>query len=250
MAGVGSEGLGDNEQGIGKGINAPLGLALDGLLEGVTLEVGGAGDLEGAAAGDDALIDDHVVDAAQAVADGVGDLGDSVGVGALDHEGDGLGIADLLDESVLLLAELLLVDEAGPAEDVGGQVVDAVLGDAAADELQALHVAALGAAQGEDAVLGQDVEGERVDALLVDDDEGLLGVAAADLVLELDDALQLGVDEAALALDQLLALLGARVEEARVDLGLLVLETHVHGQDVGVLEALGHVGVAGAVVEG
>lgn len=250
MAGVGSERLGDDQQRIGEGIDTPLRLALDRLLEGIALEVSSTGDLEGTSTRDDALVNDHIVDAAEAITNGIGDLGDGMGVGTLDHEGDGLGVLDVLDEGVLLLAELLLVDEAGPAQHVGGQILDAVLGDAAADELQALHVAALGAAQGEDAVLGQDVEGQGVDALLVDDDEALLGVAAADLVLELDDLLQLGVDEAPLALHQLVPLLGARVVEARVDLRLLVLQADVHRQDVRVLQPLRHVRVPRAVVQG
>ncbi|EPE05131.1 hypothetical protein F503_03736 [Ophiostoma piceae UAMH 11346] len=248
--GVGSQGLGNDEQGIGKRLNTPLGLALDCLGKGIGLEVGSAGNLEGTGTGHDALVDNHVVDGAQTVAHGVGDLRDGVLVGALDHQGDRLGVLDLLDKGVLLLAELLLVDEAGPAQNIGGQVVDGVLRDTAAHQLQALHVAALRAAQGQDAVLGEHVEGQGVDALLVDNDKALGGVGAADLLLEVDDLLELRVDEAALGLDELVALVGRGVEEARVDLGLLVLEADVECEDEGVLDTLGHVGVARAVVEG
>jgi hypothetical protein len=97
---------------------------------------------------------------------------------------------------------------------------------------------------------------------LVDDDEGLrlgagLGLLApvgvdglvADVLLELDNLFELGVDEAALGFDELLALFGRGVEEARVDLGLFVFERDVKGEDVGVLEAFGHVRVPGTVIE-
>ena len=178
----------------------------------------------------------------------------------LDEQGDALGALDLLDEGVLLLAERVLVHESGVPEHVGREVVDRVLGRAAADELETLHVAALGAAEGHDALLGEHVEREGVDTLLVDDDERVrllavlevavlveLGVAHG--LLERDDLAHLGVGELALGLDELLALLGGRVEEARVDLRLLVLERDVEREDEAVLEPLGHVRVPSTVVE-
>jgi hypothetical protein len=52
-----------------------------------------------------------------------------------------------------------------------------------------------------------------------------------------------------LSLDHLLTLLGRVVEHARVDLGLLVLETDVASENEGILHALLHVGVASTVVQ-
>lgn len=56
------------------------------------------------------------------------------------------------------------------------------------------------------------------------------------------------VDELPLSGHELLAVLSRLVEEAGVDLRLLVLQGNVAGQDVGIVETLGHVGVAGTVV--
>ena len=86
-----------------------------------------------------------------------------------------------------------------------------------------LHVPPLRAAEGEDAVLREDVQTERVDALLVDDDKVLLLLVRAHRlvaykVLELDNLPALRVGEAPFRLHELLALLGGRVEEPRVDL--------------------------------
>ena len=88
------------------------------------------------------------------------------------------------------------------------------------------HVPPLRPPQGEDPVLREDVEAEWVDALLVDDDEGLrflLGVdgLVADEVLELDNLPALRVGEAPFGLYQLLALLGGGVEEPGVDFTVL-----------------------------
>lgn len=74
-----------------------------------------------------------------------------------------------------------------PAEAVGGEVLRGVDGPAAAGEGEALHVAALGAAQAEDALPGQHVQTDRVDALGVDDDEGRLVLGRAHGALQLDD---------------------------------------------------------------
>ena len=66
--------------------------------------------------------------------------------------------------------------------------------------------------------------------------------------LSLSHLLDPVVDELPLRLDELLPVLGGLVEEAGVDLGLLVLHADVARQDVAVLERLGHVGVPAAVV--
>jgi hypothetical protein len=59
-----------------------------------------ARDLEGARAGDNAAVDNHVVDAAQAVTHGLLDLRDGVRVGAFDEDGDRLGFLDLFLRAV------------------------------------------------------------------------------------------------------------------------------------------------------
>ena len=119
----------------------------------------------------------------------------------------------------------------------------------------------LGAAQSDNVLAGQRIKRNWVNALLVDQDEALAVLAY--LLLEVDDFLDTGIGEGAfglkvlfehvnillkLTLDKFLALLGSLVEKARVDLGLLVLEGDVGGQDVAVLAALGHVWVTCAVV--
>lgn len=250
VAAVGRQRLGDDEQGFGEGGDAPLGFALDGLAEGFRGEVGGGGDLEGARAGHDALVDDGVVDAAEAVADRVVDLGDGVLVGAFDEQSDGFRILDFFDEGVFLLAEGVFVDEAGPAEDGGVEVVDAVLGGAATDELEALHVSSLGAAEGEDVVFSEDVEGEGVDSFLVDDDEVFLGVRATDLLFELDDPSQFLVDKFPLRGYELVSLFGTVVVESGVDFRFLVFQRYIQGENVCIFNSLRHIWMSCAMVQG
>ena len=74
------------------------------------------------------------------------------------------------------------------------------------------HVTSLGATQGKDAILGEDIQAERVDAFLVDDNEVFLLLVAADSlvtdkVFELHDLFALRVSEPTLGLDELLPLL-------------------------------------------
>jgi len=93
------------------------------------------------------------------------------------------------------------------------------------NEHSPLHVSPLSPSESEDSVLDEDVEGHGVDSLLVDENERprlLLGVDVliADEVLELDNLLELGVHEPTFRLDELLSLLGVRVEEGGVDLAV------------------------------
>lgn len=250
MASVGGQSLGDNEQGISKCLDTRLGLALDRLGEVVALQVSSAGNLERASTRNNALIDNHVVDTPQSVSDGISHLRNGVLVRALDHEGHRLGVLDLLDKGILLLAQCLLVDKASPSKNIRRQVFNAVLSDAAADQLQSLHVSSLGTTKSENAVLGQNIQRQRIDALLVDNDKVLLAISSTEFLLQFDNLLQLGVDESALTLHELIALVSAGVKEAGIDFGLLVLQANVHSQNVAVLESLGHIWVASAVVQG
>ena len=90
------------------------------------------------------------------------------------------------------------------------------------NEYAPLHVTPFGATESEDAVLRKNVQAQRINALLIDDDEVLLLLVASDglityQVLELNDLLALCISEPSLRLHQLFSLLGRGVEEPRVD---------------------------------
>lgn len=250
MAGVGGEDLGDDQESVGESRNAPLGLALDGLLHTLRRQVGGTGDLERTSTGDDASINDGVVHGTQSVTDRILDLSNGVAVGTLDENGDRLGILNLLNESELLLAKLVLVDQPSPSKSIGREVIHAVLCSTSANQLETLHVPSLGSPEGHDSVLHEDVETQGIDTLLVDDNEALVRVSAANLLLQLNDLLQLRVHEFTFALHQLVSLFRRRVVEPGVDLRLLVFQTDVQCQDEGILDSLRHIRVSGTMVQG
>jgi len=54
----------------------------------------------------------------------------------LDEHGDGVGLLDVLDESVFFLSERVLVDGSSPTKDIGCQVIDRVLGNTTNTQLQ------------------------------------------------------------------------------------------------------------------
>lgn len=91
----------------------------------------------------------------------------------------------------------MLVDRSSPAQNLGGEIINRVLSDASADQLHSFHVSSLSTSQGENPVLGQDIEREWINTLLIDDDKALVRVAAH-LLLELNNLLQLVVHEFAL----------------------------------------------------
>ncbi|KAI6751419.1 hypothetical protein HG531_006115 [Fusarium graminearum] len=211
IASVGSQGLGNNEKSIGESLNTPLSLTLDSLAKGIALEVRSAGDLESTSSRNNRLVDDHVVDTSKTVSDGICHLGNSMGVGALDHKSNGLGVLDLLNEGVLLLSQSLLVDETSVTQNLLGQIIDTVLSNTATDKLETLHVSALGSSESQNVVLGEDVKRKGVDTLLVNDNKVLCSIVAAELLLEIDDLLKLGIDKATLTLNKLISLLSAGI---------------------------------------
>ena len=90
-------------------------------------------------------------------------LGEGVTVGSLHEDGDGPRVLALLHERKLVLAENVLVDDSGVAEARLVHVLEAVHGLASAGQGQPLHVASLGSAKSQDALLGKHIQGQRVD---------------------------------------------------------------------------------------
>jgi hypothetical protein len=89
--------------------------------------------------------------------------------------------------------------------------------------LEPFHVSSFCPPESKNAVLGQDIQTEGVDAFLVQNNKVFLLLFAihglvANKVLELYNLLDLLVDELPFSFDQLFTLLGRRIEEARVDL--------------------------------
>ena len=238
--------LGNDQESLRVCFHAQLGPALGGLGH-LVAQIHGSGQLEGTATGNHGLVLDGILDGPQPIAETVLDLVDRVLVGSPQQESAALGMAALLDEGELVLADGHLADLPGEANLGGVHILKGMDGRPAAGQGQPFHVPSLGPAEAEDALLGEQVEGERVDALLVDHDERL--PLLAHRPLEVDDRAAPLVEPLALGLDELLPLLGVGVEEAGLDLGLLVLEGDVARHDVAVVEDLGHVGMAAAVVE-
>jgi len=174
-------------------------------------------------------------------------LSNSVIVGAIDEDSAGVRVLATLNEGVDIITKRVFVYELGEAEAVLGEVIKSVDGVTTAGLGETLHVAALCTADTDNTSLLQEIEGDGVDTVLVDEDEG--AVLADDLLLEGDDLVNLVVSELALSSNKLLALCGGLVHHGGVDHGLLVLERDVAHEDVSVLRALGHVGVSGAVIK-
>ena len=95
-----------------------------------------ARNLERTRARNECLVLERILHRTKAVTKGVLRLLDRMWVWPLDEKRYAFGILDILDERVLLLAESVLVHETCPAENVRGEIVDGVLGNAAANELQ------------------------------------------------------------------------------------------------------------------
>lgn len=114
----------------------------------------------------------------------------------------------------------MLINHSSVTQNFRCHVFEGIQSGSSAGQRDALHVATLGAPQGDDALLGEHVQRERVDALLVDDHESLVLVPGhgQDLLLQVDDLVHALVRELSFSLHQLLALFGGFVEETGVHL--------------------------------
>jgi hypothetical protein len=106
-------------------------------------------------------------------------LGKRVLVGSLEQDGDAEGVLALFNKGKLILSKNVLVYGSRITEAALVEILKRVDGDAAARERETLHVAPLGAAKAKDALAGERVQGQRVDALLVQDHERFLVLALA-----------------------------------------------------------------------
>jgi len=146
---VRSESLGNDEHCLGERLDTKLLSSFCADLA-CGLKVLGTGDLECTSTGDKALVLNSVLDGSETVSEGVLDLRHGVGIGAcrsalspikpgkltLDEHGDRVWLLDVLDKSVLLLTERVLVDQSRPSKDIRCQVIDRVLRNTADTQLQ------------------------------------------------------------------------------------------------------------------
>ncbi|EEQ38875.1 hypothetical protein CLUG_03001 [Clavispora lusitaniae ATCC 42720] len=243
---VGTQGFGHHEERLGKRADARLVAATERL---GLLQSGVGAHEKRTGARNDSAIFEHIGHGPQAVTDSVLCSLQRMAGQALDENRCRFCVWTFGDVCEFIFANALFVDKPRAAQDGRRQVVDGVSCFAAHDQSQPLHVSALGSAQRQDAVLGQNVKRHRVNTLSVDDHKARVVAEATHLVLQVHNLLQLGVDKSSLRCHQLLASFRRRVEKAQVDLGLLVLQGHVQNQHVGVLDAARHVRVPGAVVQ-
>jgi len=133
---VRSQSLRDDQERVSKCLDSHPWLSLDLLAHVLTDEVCVTGDLECAGSGNYRAVDNHVVDTSETVTDGILDLIDGVCVGAFDHDGNGLGLFNILlyqqldgalpviweiwayDESVLLLSKGVFVNLSSPTQNL------------------------------------------------------------------------------------------------------------------------------------
>ena len=231
------EGPGDALHGGRVGLDGDLLPSADGC--GVVAELHGDLHGGGTSAGDHHAVLDGDPDDGPGVHEGPLDLvRDVLGASAY-HDGDGLGLLDAGDKGHLLVLDLLELDGVGVAEIVGGQLGDLVDDVGSGGPAEPLHVGLLDTPAGVDALLGEEVLGEVVDSLLAEHD---VGSGLLDL---LDHALQ----HVLLFGDELVELVRVGDLDLGVDLGLLDLEGGVDQCDLRVLDALGHAGLDGLLVD-
>ena len=247
-SGVHGKGSWDDKKGVGESLDTELGLSRNFLGTGPLEESLTGSDLERSSTWKDTLILDGVLDGSETITDGVLGLSNGVVVGSLDEDGAREGVGDALNEGVLVVTERLLVDELSVTEIGVLDIVDGVDLLATAGERDSLTVSALGTSDSNDVVASEDLEGRRVNTLLVDNDEVFVGTITQSL-LELDNLHDTVVSELSLGLDELLSLVGVAPEESGVDLGLFVLEGDVEAHDVTVGETAWHVALATTVIE-
>ena len=130
-----SKGLWDDQQRVCESLYSHFDPSLGCLLNRPT-EMCSTGDFECAGSRDQAFVFECILHGTEAVAKRILNLLDRMCVGALDQKRDALRVFDFFEERELLFSQRVLIDEASPAENVRGEVINGVLGYASTNELQ------------------------------------------------------------------------------------------------------------------
>mmetsp|Transcript_1708 Transcript_1708/g.3815 ORF Transcript_1708/g.3815 Transcript_1708/m.3815 type:complete len:224 (+) Transcript_1708:813-1484(+) len=153
----------------------------------------------------------------------------------------------LLDEGEFVVPERYLTDLAAISQLRGVEILDGVDGRSTAGHGEALHVATFRAAEAENTLLGENIQRERVDSLLIDHDEAFTLLTHRSF--EIHNLPTPLVQPLSFALDQLLTLLGVRVEETTLHLRLFVFEGDIARHDVTIVQHLGHIRMSPAMIQ-
>ena len=99
-----------------------------------------------------------------------------------------------------------------------------------------LSVSLLASSDSDNSISSEELEGGRVDTLLVNNNEVFVG-SVTDLSFKFNDLHHSIVSELSLRGDEFLSLFGGGPEESRVDLSLLVLKRGIKAKDVAIFHA-------------
>ena len=129
-----------------------------------------------------------------------------------------------------------------------GELLDGVDSVTTASKCESFHISSLSSSKSNNAFLCERVQTERIDTLLVNNNEVLVS-AFTDFLLEVDNLLAAFISESSLARRKLFSLFSIGVEEAAVDFSLFVLERDIASQDVTVLQFGWHIRVSATMIK-
>lgn len=94
---------------------------------------------------------------------------------SLDQQGTGLRVLASFNKGILFLSQLVFIDSISISKILFRHIIQTVKSISSTSEDKSFHISSLGSSESHDSVLGKHIEADRINSLLVNNDESLVG---------------------------------------------------------------------------
>mmetsp|Transcript_10387 Transcript_10387/g.11276 ORF Transcript_10387/g.11276 Transcript_10387/m.11276 type:complete len:354 (+) Transcript_10387:228-1289(+) len=216
--------LRDDQQSVGESLNSQLDLSANFLR--VFQKGFSKSDFKSSSTWENSLIFDGVLDSSQTITDGFFGLGNTVLSGALNQQSARQGVLNSLNKGVFVFTQSLLVNFSGETKVRLFEIVNRVNSNTTTSFNQSFHISSLGSSQSHDVFLGEHIQRDWVNTLLVNDNEGFV-ITFTNLFLQFNNLADLLISETSFSFDQLILIGSIFICENRVDFSLFVFQRDI-----------------------
>mmetsp|Transcript_4365 Transcript_4365/g.8019 ORF Transcript_4365/g.8019 Transcript_4365/m.8019 type:complete len:233 (+) Transcript_4365:492-1190(+) len=205
------------------------------------------GKFKGTTTGYNRLVFNGILGGSQSISHGILNLFNRMRIRSLQQQGTTLGMFAFFHKGKLVLPNSHFGYFTGITQHFGRQIFHGMNGRATTGKSQSFHVATFGTTQTQNTLLGKDVEGKRINALLINHDKTLSFLA--DVSLKVNDEFAPFIQPFAFTFHQLFSFLGIAIKESRLHFCLFIFKRDIARHDVTICQRRWHVGMTSSMIQ-